>query len=68
MVFDTVLGYTFNGDVYCPDCAEGRPDIDTSEDGENVGVVFACHEWDYAPSCGACGEEIEGVVILEHEE
>ena len=55
----TVIGYTFNADTYCRFWAVTLFDADDA-----VGAIFNGSEWDYVPTCGACGEAIDGVTVL----
>ena len=57
----TVIGYTFNADTYCRFCAVTLFD---TNDVDTVGAIFNGSEWDYVPTCGACGETIDGVTVL----
>ena len=58
----TVIGYTFNADTYCRFCAVTLFD---TNDVDTVGAIFNGSEWDYVPTCGACGETIDGVTVLD---
>lgn len=59
--FDAV---TYESAVYCTECL---PDGVTVDD-EDVSPIFADQEWDYAPTCDACGVSHDYVTILESEE
>ena len=62
----TVIGYTFNGDTYCRFCAITLCAI-TIFDTDHIdltGPIFHGSEWDYVPTCGACGEALDGVTVL----
>jgi len=54
-----VVGYTYEGEFYCPDCFDDGGDCDDDE----VGVVFADSEWDSYPTCTTCGEQCEDVSL-----
>ena len=54
-----VVGYTYEGEFYCPDCFDDGGDCDDDE----VGVVFADSEWDPYPTCTTCGEQCEDVSL-----
>ena len=58
----TVIGYTCNADTYCRLCAITL--FDTDDDIDNVWAIFNGSEWDYVPTCGECGETIDGVTVL----
>jgi hypothetical protein len=42
----------FDGEIYCNECLPDGVDTDC----EDVHPVFADSEWDYYPTCCACGE------------
>lgn len=52
-----VTGYTHDGAAYCP---EHVPDIPYRD---AFGVIFLGDEWDSAPTCDVCHEEIDCTVI-----
>lgn len=70
-----VLGYTYDCDTHCPDCARERfgsddrgyvPDTATDSEGNFVGAIFDDTEWyDYYATeaqslyCGTCSELID---------
>ena len=58
----TVIGYTFKGDTYCRFCAVTMFD---ANDIDTAGAIFNGSEWDYVPTCGECGETIDGVTVLD---
>ena len=60
----TVIGYTYNADTYCPPCAQSDQRFDV-DDMDTTGAIFNGSEWDYVPVCGACGETIDGVTVLD---
>lgn len=71
-----VIGYTYDGVAYCDICFEkvyknefgSNWEEEMREDLEgHGGVIFACDEWDFAPCCFTCHEEIEVDVIEEEE-
>lgn len=47
-----VVGYAYNGDIYCPDCGS-----EFSE--EEKTPIFADTEFDFIPVCAECGTELE---------
>ena len=64
-------GFTYNAGLHCHDCTTKRfgPPADavspwvgvTDSEGNEVGTVFPTTEFDYAPTCEDCGEEINAV-------
>lgn len=48
----TIMGYTYNGEVYCPDCGEdvyaGMPE------NEEASVIFASDEFPADWTCMSC--------------
>lgn len=72
------VGYTFEADIYCPDCtAERFPPCDDHEEiacslcnpdevddeGNPIHAVFEWDESDYEEHCGSCGEIIPTTLI-----
>ena len=65
-----VVGYSYNADVWCEECAEKKFPVieqyghlaDLSEtlddDGDVVYAIFRDTECDHSPVCGGCGEYI----------
>ena len=56
-----VVGYTADGEAWCPPCAEARygpahpiPERRDRE-GNAVHPVFTGDTWEYGPGCSACG-------------
>ncbi len=61
MSFGEVIGYTFDGAVYCS--ADCLPDgIECMDDEVNV-ILEGQGEWDYVPCCDCCGALIEDVTL-----
>ena len=64
-----VVGYTADGEAWCPACAEARygPAHPVHErrdrEGNAVHTVFAGDEWTYEPTCGACGASLPVRVV-----
>jgi len=60
-----VVGYTYEHDVYCPDCLPGGVNPYDPDNEDEVGAIFVDSEWDCpGPICCSCGEMIEGPTIL----
>lgn len=63
-----VVGYAWEGDVYCVDCAE-RNGLDSegmcNAAGDSPAAVFRSHEFDYQPVCDEikCKQVIEVTVV-----
>ena len=59
-----VVGYTADGEAWCPGCAEARygPAHPIHErrdrEGNAVHPDFAGDEWEYRPGSGACGASL----------
>jgi len=65
----SVVGWTYNADTWCNDCAE-EMDItnNKSKDEMNKGdgyPIFADSEWQRQPYCAGCDREIPYVTILD---
>lgn len=61
-----IVGWTYNASAYCPECARKLNIPKGFEDQEEIpSPIFACSEWDSAPSCDCCHEIIEGVTIID---
>ena len=64
-----VVGYTADGEAWCPPCAEARyASAHTTHErrdheGSAVHPVFAADEWEYRPACGACGTALRVRVV-----
>ena len=61
-----VIGYTWNGEAYCPPCATNDSRFDT-EDMDAVGAIFGGAEMDYVPACDICHAPIDGVTVLHND-
>lgn len=51
-----VTGYAYEAETYCVDCFRDEANL---KELEAAHPIFLGDEWDYAPSCGICGEEID---------
>jgi hypothetical protein len=56
---DTVIGYTYNGDVYCPECVAYTDPIVTGDDvldtrSDNPKPVFISDDYLELPACTVC--------------
>lgn len=51
-----VTGYTFDAAAFCPNHKPDAPD-------EELGVIFLGEEFDSAPTCDVCHEEIDCTVL-----
>lgn len=61
MAFGEVIGYTFNGAVYCS--ADCLPD-GVNPDNEEVSTILEGQgEWDYVPCCEGCDARIEDITL-----
>ncbi len=64
-----VVGYTADGEAWCPACAEARygPAHPIHErrdrEGNAVHPDFAGDEWEYRPGSGACGASLPVRVV-----
>lgn len=60
-----ILGYTFDGAAYCPECSGKAftPDElkNAKPEEEAPHPIFASDEWEYIPTCDRCQEPIEDV-------
>ena len=64
-------GFAYDAGLHCHDCTAKRfgPPADavspwvgvTDSEGNEIGVTFPGSEFDYAPTCEDCGEEIDAV-------
>ena len=57
----SVTGYVIDGETFCVDCADLS--LDGGED-----PIFAGSEWDDAPCCAECDDEIEVCALNEGED
>lgn len=55
---------TYDANVFCVECLPVGVSVDSPE----VSPIFADSEWDYVPTCDACGAEHDYVTVLESEE
>ena len=58
------IGYTYDADTHCPDCAElrfgeGVPEGVADSEGNEPGAIFTNTESDTPGSCGTCGADID---------
>lgn len=58
-----IIGYTFNGAIYCVDCVENPPECECAEaDRENGLCAANCHGSGPTPVFGANADECAGDV------
>ena len=68
----SVVGWTYNADVWCNACAD-EMGISNDKNREEMGPgdgspVFADSEWDYQPHCAGCQGEIPYVTVIDYED
>jgi hypothetical protein len=56
-----VIGYGFDGDIYCAGCAN-------EEIEQNGAPIFANKEFDDVPICNECHEPLDGYEINDEDE
>ena len=68
----SVVGWTYEADVWCNECADEMGisnDKDSDEMGPDDGFpIFADSEWDYQPYCAGCGAKTPYVTVLEYDD
>ena len=71
-----VIGYTYDADTHCVDCALARfgaddngwvPEGVADSEGNELGAIFTDSESDTPGSCGTCGADIDSELTTDGE-